>query len=80
MRWHALSHRTVIAAATVVMLLASVTIEPALAHAGHAHAENQDAGTVIFQVAGTAVALGVIALGANRVLRWRDDRRHEPDR
>ena len=77
MRANALSCRTVIAAATVVMLLALITIEPALAHGGHAHAENEGAGTAILQVAGTAAALGVIVLVANRVMRWRDHRRHE---
>lgn len=80
MRWHALSHRTVIAAAPLVMLLTLLAIEPALAHGGHAHAENQDAGIVILQVAGTAFALGVIALVANRAMRWRDHRRGELDR
>lgn len=75
MRWHPLPHRAVIAAATVTILLALLTIEPALAHGGHAHAEDEGAGagTVILQVAGTALAMGVIVLAASRAMRWRDD-------
>lgn len=79
MRRHTLPHRALIAAATIVMLLTLLTFEPALAHDGHAHAEDTGAGTVILQVAGTAVALGVISLVANRAMRWRDQRRRDLD-
>jgi hypothetical protein len=75
MRWHHLPRRAIVTAASVTILLVLLTFEPALAHGGHAHAEEEGAGTVILQVAGTAVALGVIVLMASRAIRWHDDRR-----
>jgi len=72
MRWTTRLHTLVTAAMLAAIAALVVAIGPAMAHEGHAHTDTGLDTTAVLQVAGTAVALGIVYLLASRIYRHRD--------
>ena len=62
-------HRKAIAASLLALLWLAGSVLPALAHTGHAHADEGLGVTTVLSVAGVVIALGISLVLVNRFAR-----------